>query len=159
MRKLFMVLTMLVVLSTFTASAFAGDNVVHSTIPVVDGTNTFAAGPEAQCIGVEEDTLVTATFSGEFKLTEFVDGPQAGRFHLRGQVSGTFVIPSEEGIMGTFRQQVNDQGTGDDIVSNFVSHASGTTADGSEFKFVLHGHLVVQNDVVKVNFEKFSCIK
>lgn len=157
MRKLLPFLAASVLLLTFTVPAFAGNNVVHSTI-ADEFTETFPVGPDAECFGVEPGTLVTAEITSDLKVTTFVDGPQAGRVHVRGEFSGTMHIHGTE-ITGSFVNQFNEHTTSDDRVFKRVVKISATASDGSEIEILLHNHVVMQNGDVKVEFAKANCIK
>jgi len=159
MRKLPIVLVASILLFAFTIPAFAGNNVVHSTV-TDEFTQTFPLGAEAECFGVEPGTLVTAEITPDLKVTEFVDGPQAGRLHIRGQFTGDQTIHADGGVItGSFVNHQNVITTSDDTVFKRVVKISSTALDGSEIKVLVHVHTIVQDGDVKLEIAKFNCIK
>ena len=159
MRKLPLVLVASILLFTLTIPAFAGNNVVHRTI-TDEFTQTFPIGPEAECFGVEQGTPITAEIKSDLKVTEFVDGPQAGRLHIRGQFTGEQTIDADGGeITGSFVNYQNVITTSDDTVFKRVVKISSTALDGSEIEVLVHVHTIVQDGDVKLEIAKFNCIK
>ncbi len=129
----------------------------HSTIPV-DETRSFPTGPEAECFGVPEGTLVTLHYSGEVKHTEFVSGPNAGRVHEVGQLSFTLTVPSTS-TTGSGRDSFNFKAEGGRFVASDRVHVVGTLPDGTAFKATFHSHIAVQDGEVKVDITKVNCVK
>lgn len=143
---------------TLVGSVFAARNVEHRTVDF-DQTFTFPLGPEAECFGVPEGTLVTVDFTGEIKETVFVAGPNAGRMQAHDRISVTFIIPST-GTRGIGREIFNFKGKDDDtVVASNVVHVEGTLADGTAFKAMFHGHFTMRDGEVTREIFKVNCIK
>ena len=161
MRKLPLFLVMSLLLLTFAVPTFAGNGntVVHST-ETETFTLTFPVGPPAKCFGddVDADTLNTTEITPDLKITTIVDGPQAGRVHIRGHFYGTLAVHGTD-IEGSFVNHVNEHLTGDDHTFKRVVKISATDADGSEIEVLLHNHLVVQDGDVNLETVKVTCIK
>lgn len=139
-------------------SAAAAKNVVHFT-EELNETLTFPAGPEAACVGGAQ--MVTITAEGLLRITQFVDGPNAGTFHVRASIEGTFRFFTGDRTVasGTFRQHVNFKAHRGDERDNFVIHATGTLANGEDVKFMFHGHFTMRDGEVTREIFKVNCIK
>lgn len=139
MRKLLLITMMLVLLAVFRVPVLATDNVVHYTITTSD---TFSGSLEEagiqQCVSypgtitVREDTIL--------HVTEFVDGPNAGRFHIVAELQAQLTITPDDPALGpaysgtyhgtgrlTFKDQVNMIGP-----TTSALKLSATTAPGCD---------------------------
>ncbi len=110
---------------------------------------------------------ITERRSYDYRITEFVSGPNQGNVHLVGVVEATFTISPDDGadgpvFEGSYREKVNLVGPSLDTprVVSYSLPASATGSDGSRLKFLLHGHVVMTRDgEPKLEFEEVVCIQ
>jgi len=143
-----------------TSRAFAAKNVVHTTFEITNEVDEFELGPEAECFGGPGTVRTVA--SGVVKLTEFVDGPNEGNFHVRGRAEGTFEIVTAAGTFtGTFKSTFNEKLNRNNFVASFNVHVTGTDANGEAVKANFHGHVVIMEGETEpqVEFFKVNCVK
>ena len=157
-RRLFSLLAVALLTLVAVVPAAAADRVVHRT-EEINLSFTFPAGPEAECFGRAE--MITITFTGVVRTTEFVSGPNAGTFHERGRVAGTFRAFTGDTtlVTGTFKQNFNFKIHRGDERVNFVVHGTGTTPDGEQVKFQFHGHFTMRDGEITREIFKVNCIK
>ncbi len=140
--------------------AFAAKNVVHRTFEFTNEVGRFPLGPEAECFGGPGTVRTVA--SGVVKLTEFVDGPNEGNYHVHGRIQGTFEVVTAAGTFtGTFKSTFNENLNRNNFVASFKTHVMGTDADGDVVKANFHGHVVIMEGErePRVEFFNVNCVK
>ncbi len=119
----------------------------------------------AKCVGYSGTIYEERNY--DIRVTEFVEGSNAGRVHLTGSITGPFTIAPHESdagpvYQGTIREKISFSGTSfdDPLVFTFLVHATATGSNGSSLKFLYHGHGVIgHNSEVKLEFDKVHCIQ
>ena len=89
---------------------------------------------------------------GVFNLTLHTRGSMAGVTHVEGEVTANFVISPLQGpgvvYTGTYREHDVGNFAGENLdvphpSSSFYLHATGTGSDGSEIRFTIRCHFVL----------------
>src|SRR5438128_2188348 len=97
------------------APTFAAENIVQSTQPYTD-TFTIPIGPEAACFGFTG--IVAGSETGVDRITEFVGGPNAGKFRVEEEFSGAGTgfpdDPTLPTFTGTYQGHSEFQGDSND---------------------------------------------
>jgi hypothetical protein len=103
-----------------------------------------------QCVGYEGQIFEDR--HGVFNLTTHTRGSLAGVTHVEGDVSANFVISPLQGsgvvYAGTYREHDVGNFAGENLdipypSASFYLHATGTGTDGSQIRFTLRGHTVI----------------
>ena len=143
------------------APTFAADNTVQSTQPYTD-TFTIPIGPEAACFGFTG--MVAGSETGVDHITEFVAGPNAGKFRVEEDFSGTgtgFADNSTTPIF-TGSYQGHSEFQGDDngnLKMTRNAQVTNTLADGSIVTFILHFRILVKDGIVIHDGVSATCTK
>jgi hypothetical protein len=104
----------------------------------------------SQCVGYEGQMFEDR--HGVFNLTLHTRGPMAGVTHVEGDVTANFVISPLQGpgwstpaptASTTWATSPARTSTSPHPPSSFYLHATGTGTDGSQIRFTVHGHFVI----------------
>jgi hypothetical protein len=146
-------------------TALAAGNVIHYQFLEFEQSSMPLDDEVAACVGYSGVIHEDRTY--DVRVTEFVDGPRAGRVHLTGFVFGDFTIEPDDPdagpvYQGNYREKVTFIGTSfdDPIVFSFSLPVTASGADGSQLKFLMHGHGVIGPNGEPRNLVfKFNCIQ
>lgn len=134
-----------------TIPAYAEPGVIKSVF-VEDGQSSMPVDDPVfkQCVGYEGQVFEDR--HGVFNLTTHTRGSLAGVTHVEGEVSADFVISPLQGsgvvYTGTYREHDVGNFAGENLdipypSASFYLHATGTGTDGSQIRFTLRGHFVI----------------
>ena len=134
-----------------TIPAYAEPGVIKSVF-VEDGQSSMPVDDPVfnQCVGYEGQVFEDR--HGVFNLTTHTRGSLAGVTHVEGDVSADFVISPLQGAgvvyTGTYREHDVGNFAGENLdipypSASFYLHATGTGTDGSQIRFTLRGHFVI----------------
>ena len=153
MRRLLVVgLGLLIALAVAPSGpAFADAGVIKSVmVEDFQGSMPIDDPTFSQCVGYEGQVFEDR--DGLFNLTTHTRGSMAGVTHVEGVVNATFVISPLQGpgvvYTGTYREHDVGNFTGENLEipypsGSFQLHATGTGTDGSQIRFTLSGHFVI----------------
>jgi hypothetical protein len=151
-RVLVIALGLLIALAVTPAiPAYADAGVIKSVfIEDFQGSMPLDDPTFSQCLGYEGQVFEDR--HGVFNLTLHTRGSMAGVTHVEGDVTATFVISPLQGsgvvYTGTYREHDVGNFAGENIdipypSASFYLHATGTGTDGSQIRFTLRGHFVI----------------
>jgi hypothetical protein len=131
--------------------AYADPGVIKSVL-VEDSQGTMPVGNPTfrQCVGYAGQIFEDR--HGVFNLTLHTRGSMAGVAHVEGDVTAGFVISPLQGsgvvYSGTYREHDVGNFAGENLdiphpSASFYLHATGTGTDGSQIRFTLRGHFVI----------------
>jgi hypothetical protein len=151
-RVLVIALGLLITLAVTPAiPAYADAGVIKSVfIEDSQGSMPLDDPTFSQCLGYEGQVFEDR--HGVFNLTLHTRGSMAGVTHVEGDVTATFVISPLQGsgvvYTGTYREHDVGNFAGENIdipypSASFYLHATGTGTDGSQIRFTLRGHFVI----------------
>jgi hypothetical protein len=151
-RVLVIALGLLITLAVTPAiPAYADAGVIKSVfIEDFQGSMPLDDPTFSQCLGYEGQVFEDR--HGVFNLTLHTRGSMAGVTHVEGDVTATFVISPLQGsgvvYTGTYREHDVGNFAGENIdipypSASFYLHATGTGTDGSQIRFTLRGHFVI----------------
>jgi hypothetical protein len=151
-RVLVIALGLLIALAVTPAiPAYADAGVIKSVfIEDSQGSMPLDDPTFSQCLGYEGQVFEDR--HGVFNLTLHTRGSMAGVTHVEGDVTATFVISPLQGsgvvYTGTYREHDVGNFAGENIdipypSASFYLHATGTGTDGSQIRFTLRGHFVI----------------
>jgi hypothetical protein len=146
-------------------TALAARNIVHYQFDESEQSSMPLDDELAACVGYSGIGHEDRTY--DVRITEFVDGPRAGRVHLTGFVFGDFTIDPDDPnagpvYEGSYREKITFIGTSfdDPLVFSFSLPVTASSTDGSQVKFLMHGHGVIGPDNEPRNLVfKFNCIQ
>jgi hypothetical protein len=151
-RRLLIVLLGLTAALSLALPAHADPGVIKDVfVEDFQGTTALDDPAFADCLGYQGQ--VYEDRHGVYNLTIHTTGSMAGVTHVEGDVSASFVISPIQGTgvvySGTYREHsagnflvVN----GEDIphpAASFYLHGTGTGSDGSQIRFTIRGHFVL----------------
>jgi hypothetical protein len=124
----------------------------QGTTPLDDPTFTDCLGYQGQ---IYEDR------HGVYNLTIHTRGSMAGVTHVEGDVTASFIISPLQGTGVVYSGTYLEHATGNFLIINgediphpsasFYLHATGTGTDGSQIRFTIRGHFVLDKRTGEVH--------
>lgn len=163
-RRMFVIVAILAAILVSAPGVMAAKNVAHYQLVFSEESLMELSDEGAECAGYSG--TISEERNYDIRVTEFVDGPNSGRVHLSGFVTGPFTVaphdPDDGPVYtGTISEKITFSGMSfdDPLVVSFIVRGTATGSDGSVLKLLYHGHGVYnQGGEVKIEFDKFTCI-
>ena len=152
-RRLVMLLGFLIALALAPAIPAHADPGVVKDVFIEDfqGTTPLDDPAFTNCLGYEGQVFEDR--DGVYNLTIHTTGSMAGVTHVEGDVTANFAISPIQGggtiYTGTYREHSAGNFlviNGEDIphpAASFYLHGTGTGSDGSQIRFTIRGHFVL----------------
>jgi hypothetical protein len=151
-RRLLVVLLGLITALGLAIPAHADPGVVKDVfVEDFQGTTALDDPTFTDCLGYEGQIFEDR--HGVYNLTIHTTGSMAGVTHVEGDVTANFVISPIQGTgvvyTGTYREHATGNFlivNGEDVphpAASFYLHGTGTGSDGSQIRFTIRGHFVL----------------